>query len=227
MVIFMNINEMRPWKVGDGPISIYINRKISWRITQAIVKHKLPLTPNRMSIISFLVGILAAPFYVLQMPVIGGILAQLSSILDGVDGELARALNMRTKSGAFLDTVLDRFVDFLIIIGLTYFTAQRYPNPSLVYLIGFLALTGTYLCSYVHIAFRAYCNEMISRFTKIPHIASRDIRLFVIFVGSVLGFYLETLIVLTIITYLHTLLRFVDLFFRFKKKELEGKLMSS
>ncbi|MCD6368553.1 MAG: CDP-alcohol phosphatidyltransferase family protein [Thermoproteales archaeon] len=218
----MGVGEIKPWKAGDGPVSVYLNRKISWRITRTILKYRIPLTPNKMSVISFLTGVLAAPFYVLHMPIIGGILAQLSSILDGVDGELARALNMCTRSGAFFDTVLDRFVDFLIVVGLTYFTAQIYPNPTLVYVLGFLVVTGTYLCSYVHIAFRAYCSKEIPRFTKIPHIASRDIRLFVVFLGSILGLYLETLIVLAAITYMHTLLRFVDLFYRFRRVELQG-----
>ena len=218
----MLMKKIRPWKAGDGPISIYINRRISWRITQAIIRHNLPLRPNHMSVISALVGFLAALAYILHLPVIGGILAQLSSILDGVDGELARALNMMTKSGGFLDTVLDRFVDFSIIISLTYLTALSHPNTALVYLLGLLALGGTFLCTFVHVAFRAYCG-LPPTLTKIPHIASRDIRLFVIFLGSVLGFLYQTLIVLIILTYTHAILRFIDLFRNYREVELNTK----
>jgi len=216
------MEKAKPWKIEDGPISRYLNRRISWIVTQTIIRYKLSLTPNQMSLITFLIGILASPFYIFGFPMIGGILAQLSSILDGVDGELARIRNVRTKSGGYLDTVLDRFVDFSVIISLTYFTAQYYGNTSFIYLLGILALAGTFLCTYVHVAFKAYCSKEIASITKIPHIASRDIRLFVIFLGSVLGLYIETLALLILITYTHTILRFLDLFHRFRKLELQA-----
>ena len=214
------MKDIKPWKAGDGPISIYVNRRVSWRITQTIVKHNLPLTPNRMSVISALVGFLAALSYVLRSPIAGGVLAQLSSILDGVDGELARVLDMKTKSGGFLDTVLDRFVDFAIIVGLTYLVANSHPMRSFVYLLGLLALSGTFLCTFIHVAFRAYCG-LPPTLTRIPHIASRDIRLFVVFLGSISGFLFETLVILVALTYTHAILRFVDLFRNYREVELK------
>jgi len=47
-------------------------------------------------------------------------LAQLSSILDGCDGEIARLKLLGSKYGGWFDQVLDRYSDLFIITGLTF-----------------------------------------------------------------------------------------------------------
>lgn len=86
-------------KPTDGPVSKYINRKISIRITRFIIEYNIPLTPNHVSIISFIMALVTLPLYLYGYLIPAGILVQLSSIIDGVDGELARALNMVSRKG--------------------------------------------------------------------------------------------------------------------------------
>jgi len=79
------------YKPNDGPVSKYLNRPISVLISKQLVKFKI--TPNQISIISFLLSVLAAGLFIpanYSYLIAGGILAQFASIIDGCDGEVAR-----------------------------------------------------------------------------------------------------------------------------------------
>ena len=92
-------------KTNDGPISTYFNRRISKWITSKLVYY--PITPNQISVITFLITVIASLIIVKQgyfFLVLGALLAQLSSILDGCDGEIARLKLLGSKYGGwFLD----------------------------------------------------------------------------------------------------------------------------
>jgi len=78
-------------KTNDGPVSTYFNRQISKWITSKLVYY--PITPNQISVITFLITVIASLIIIKQsyfFLVLGALLAQLSSILDGCDGEIAR-----------------------------------------------------------------------------------------------------------------------------------------
>ncbi|HQN18347.1 MAG TPA: CDP-alcohol phosphatidyltransferase family protein, partial [Syntrophobacteraceae bacterium] len=47
-----------------------------------------------------------------------GCVAALAQVLDGVDGQFARITGRQSKGGAFLDSVLDRYTDAALMIGL-------------------------------------------------------------------------------------------------------------
>ena len=50
--------------------------------------------------------------------VVGGLLVQLGSVLDGCDGEVARATLRSSRFGELLDTILDRLADLALLIAL-------------------------------------------------------------------------------------------------------------
>jgi CDP-L-myo-inositol myo-inositolphosphotransferase len=129
-------------KASDGPVSRYLNRPISVRITKYLLKTKI--TPNWISFLSFILTITGAIFFFLRgyaNLVIGGILAQLSSIIDGCDGEIARLKLQTSDFGGWFDAVLDRYADAFLLFGLTYYV--YFGNKSLLTLfIGFLAIIG-------------------------------------------------------------------------------------
>ncbi|MBW2526237.1 MAG: CDP-alcohol phosphatidyltransferase family protein [Deltaproteobacteria bacterium] len=95
-------------KSVDGAVSRHINRHVSLFLSKRLVH--TPLSPNGATIITFLVGVVAA-WFVAQggylNTVIGATLFQLNSILDGVDGELARVRFQQSKLGQWLDTIGD------------------------------------------------------------------------------------------------------------------------
>jgi phosphatidylglycerophosphate synthase len=49
---------------------------------------------------------------------VGGLLAAVAQILDGVDGQVARLTDKVSSEGAFLDSVLDRYMDFSLLFGI-------------------------------------------------------------------------------------------------------------
>ncbi len=212
-------------KSTDGPVSKYLNRKISTRITKMIIKYHIPLTPNQVSLISFMLGILSALSYVYVNPIVAGILVQLSSIIDGVDGELARALNKTSKKGGFIDAILDRITDIAIITGLTtYIVLSGVLNPTLITYIAIVAITGDLMVSYLHARGEASLGIHPLKIGTIPSIASRDVRLFIIFAGSIIGvidknIYWITLITIAIISYIYITLKTIEIYIKYQEEK--------
>lgn len=89
------------------------------------------MTPNQMSWAAFGIAILSFVSFVFGQNIVAGLLAQLSSIVDGVDGSLARLKDMTSEFGGFLDSVLDRYADILIILGLTLWSWSNETYPGL------------------------------------------------------------------------------------------------
>ena len=205
-------------KPTDGPVSRYINRWVSGAITYLIVRSGAPLTPNQVSVISFLMGILAAALYIAGNPIAGGVMVQLASIVDGVDGELARVKGMSSRAGAFLDAILDRFVDIAVVSALTI-TAARAGGWGIetVLIAGVLALSGSLMVSYIHARGEASLGIHPSRVGSIPNFSSRDVRLFSIFVGSVAGLYLETLLFVAALSYTYVSVKTLEVFIKARR----------
>ena len=179
----------------DGYVSKYINRKISEPIARRLAKTKL--TPNQMTWVAFSIAILSFISFIFGQNITGGLLAQLSSIFDGVDGSLARIKGMSSTFGGFLDSVLDRYADILIVLGLTIWSLFHETYP-LIWLVGFLAIAGTICVSYTRACIGPVHRHLFNKGLK--SLASRDIRLFLIMLGGATGqayFFLITIAILT------------------------------
>ena len=81
---------------------------------------------------------------------VAGLVASLSQVLDGVDGQLARIRGEASEAGAFLDSVLDRYSDGALVIGLVIYLigADIQVSPTTILVIGAAALIGSGLVSY-------------------------------------------------------------------------------
>ena len=82
----------------------------------------LKIKPNTLSIFGILVVILGTIYFLTNNKNIGIILIFLGSAIDGLDGPLARTLNLSSKKGAFLDSTVDRIGEIFIwgVIGIKY-----------------------------------------------------------------------------------------------------------
>ena len=181
--------------IYDGYISKHINRRASDPMAQLLAKTRV--TPNQMSWAAFGIAVLSFVSLILGHHIIGGLLAQFSSIVDGVDGSLARAKGMSTEFGGFLDSVLDRYADILIVLGLTIWSMTQ-ESYSGTWIAGFLAIAGTICISYSRARINPEYKDHFDRGLK--SIASRDIRLFLIMIGAISGQVFILLIVLAAIT---------------------------
>lgn len=95
-------------KPTDGWVSRYVNRPVSTRISRWLVR--TPVTPNMVTLVTFLSGLIGA-WFVLDgaywSVLLGALLFQVSSILDGCDGEVAVLTFRESKYGSWLDTITD------------------------------------------------------------------------------------------------------------------------
>ena len=132
-----------------------------------------------MSFISFLVGIISGVCFFLKQSVIGGILAQTCSILDGVDGDLAVLTGKVSKFGGFFDSLLDRYADSAIIFGLIFNALDSSWNFPLVLAVGLAALFGSLMISYSRARAEAGLG-VVYRSGVSGYAANRDVRLFLI-----------------------------------------------
>ena len=121
----------------DGPVSRYVNRPISTRITMALSAARIP--PAVFSVFTAMVGLWAAWSLSASRAVVGGIFVQAASILDGVDGETARLQWRTSERGALLDDLLDRMVDAVIVAGIALWL---WDDPSRGFRTLVLAITA-------------------------------------------------------------------------------------
>ncbi|MBN2264318.1 MAG: CDP-alcohol phosphatidyltransferase family protein [Candidatus Aminicenantes bacterium] len=103
------------------PFDRYVIRPPAGLIAKALFRTSV--TPNQVTVTSLFFALLAAVSYSYGRPVyfaVGGGLTLVSMILDAADGMLARAKNMTSRYGAFLDLFLDRIADFAVLAGASY-----------------------------------------------------------------------------------------------------------
>lgn len=190
--------------VYDGYISRYINRKISDPIAKLLARTRI--TPNQISWAAFGLAVLSFLSFIYNWNIAAGLLTQLSSIIDGVDGSLARLKNMSSDFGGFLDSILDRYADILIMLGLTIWSASNEIYPY-IWLVGFLSITGTIGVSYSRARISAELRHYFDR--GLLSLASRDIRLFIVMIGAVIGQGYFCLIAVTTLTHLMIISRLI------------------
>lgn len=171
---------VKPW---DGPVSRYINRRISLTITCFLINHGITPSPNIVTVITTLIGLFSA-LTIVYNPLIGGFLVELSSILDGVDGEIARLTNRTSRYGAFLDSLLDRIVDIAVITASSIYLLSILP-PIYSQLLSLWFLGSSILVSYLHARGEASLSTNL-QLIGIKIYASRDVRLFLLALALIL-----------------------------------------
>ena len=192
----------RTW---DGIVSQHINRKFSRPLARFLASHT-KASPNQVTVLSFAVAVLSGLAFSSFQPILGGILAQLSSILDGVDGDLAFLTNKISTFGGFLDSVLDRYGDFLILGGMLYYTFTAKEFCTLNVLVGIAAIIGSLMVSYSRT--RAESDlDLTFKEGFAGYAANRDVRLFIIMLGGILNQVFITLLILAVLTNLTVLTR--------------------
>jgi len=124
-------------KDTDGPVSRYLNRPISTRISMTLAA--LRLSPTLLSFLTFLVGMWGAWSLSAGRALMGGLLVQAASVLDGTDGETARLLGRASARGAFIDGLFDRMVDAAIVAALWLWA---WDDPSRAFRIGVMTVSA-------------------------------------------------------------------------------------
>ncbi len=200
------LNRLRD-KPSDGPVARYLNRPISVRISRHLVK--LKVTPNQISLFSFLCSLLAAGLFavgVYPALLLGGVLAQFASIIDGCDGEVARLKYQSSDFGGWFDAVLDRYADAFLLFGLTWHLLAAEANGWILF-VGFMAIIGSFMLSYTADKYDNLMRDRITAGGKAGLRMGRDVRVFLIFLGAAANLVLPMLVVIAVVMNVETVRR--------------------
>jgi len=171
-------------------VSTYLNRPFSNVITYFLIDRNV--TPNQISVFTSLFSFLIFFSYALGNFVLGGLLTQAVSIIDGVDGEIARAKKLSSNIGGVLDSIFDRLAEILICIGIGFGASKFKEAPSawlfsMIGIIGFLM--DTYIAELVKSRTGRSLHEAIERLEEKIRFSPSDrgLKLLIICILSVLG----------------------------------------
>lgn len=192
-------------KEWDGIVSQYINRKMSRPMAKFLANYP-QISPNHVTFSSFLAALASGLAFFLSQPIMGGVLAQFSSILDGVDGDLAILTNRVSLFGGFLDALLDRYGDSIILIGLTYHAFITNGQNMVSMTVGIAALIGSLMVSYSRARAKSDLSIVFNK-GFVGYAANRDVRLFIIMLGGILNQIFATLLILATLSNLVVLIR--------------------
>jgi 1L-myo-inositol 1-phosphate cytidylyltransferase / CDP-L-myo-inositol myo-inositolphosphotransferase len=170
----------------DGPVSRYLNRPISTRISMALAP--LRPSPNLLSVIALAFGMAAAFLLALERPLMGGLLVQASSVVDGIDGESARLQMRASARGAWLNGLLNRMVDAAVVAGLgIWMLSETLSTRRILLLLGGIGIAWAILAmagmNWTTILNLPAATERLLGFS----LGRRDGRLFLVTAWALLG----------------------------------------
>jgi CDP-diacylglycerol--glycerol-3-phosphate 3-phosphatidyltransferase len=84
----------------------------------------LRIHPNILTLTGLAINIFAAVLFAKGMFSWAGLVVLFAGIFDMVDGEVARRTGRVTKFGAFFDSVIDRYSDMVLLLGLVVWYAK-------------------------------------------------------------------------------------------------------
>jgi phosphatidylglycerophosphate synthase len=178
--------ERRLWasltSSADGVVDRFVNRPLGRYLSKILIR--APLSPNQVSIISAVVGILSGWFFAGGYFISGALLLQLSAIIDCVDGDLARVLYKESRLGKWLDLAGDQFVHVAVFAGIGLALARSDP-ASLALAIS--AVLGTIISFAVIVRFmQRKSRGKSSRLEKlIDATTNRDFSLLVLLLAMI------------------------------------------
>jgi phosphatidylglycerophosphate synthase len=129
----------------DGLVDRYFNRKLSGHLTRWFLKTSL--TPNQITLLSFMAGLISGLFFWkggYLNGIIGALVFQCSSVLDCCDGEVARLKGMQSKLGQWLDVVCDNIIHVVLFLAIAWSFYDATASSSYL-VLGGLASIGSLL----------------------------------------------------------------------------------
>jgi phosphatidylglycerophosphate synthase len=183
----------------DGLVSRYLNRPLSRPAARTL--RGTSVTPNQVTSFTLLLALATGAMIAAGWNIAGGICIQAVSVIDGVDGELARLKAQATRFGGVFDAVTDRYADAAMLAGMLVYAVrfESHPHPEFV---GMLALSAALIVSYSRARIEADLPDVVAagKLDSIFGLASRDVRSLIAAVGTVAGQCYWTLALLAVIS---------------------------
>ncbi|MFH1426559.1 MAG: CDP-alcohol phosphatidyltransferase family protein [Candidatus Kerfeldbacteria bacterium] len=220
------IADVKPFqKPQDSVFSMLFTRRLSRILTFILVKADKGVTPNKVSTFSFLLAVIACVLFVYEdywARFAGVILLQLSFAFDCSDGEIARIKNMSSKFGAWLDSVYDRIKEVLMFASMTLYWFLYEERAVWVLLVGFFAIIGLLLVSYLREAKRSSwpSNRVSELFiAKDIYVGTVDVTIYLVSFAVLFNFQVYILTVFLLVSIPLLAKQFLSAY-RLSKKEI-------
>ncbi|NOR89872.1 MAG: CDP-alcohol phosphatidyltransferase family protein [Anaerolineales bacterium] len=128
----------------------------------------LGITPNTLTISGLVGNLIGAYFLAIGSFMIGGFILLAMGAIDALDGTMARLRGEPSDFGAFVDSVTDRYSEFVIYAGLLFYAVNEL-NLALAMLV-FAATAGSVMVSYIRARAQSLGYEakggMLTRFER-------------------------------------------------------------
>ncbi len=210
--------------IGKAVGSLFASART--QVASALLRTRI--TPNMLSVAGMLITLGAGVCYALGAArpfawsvrvdgpncylALGAAGLILAAACDMLDGAVARLGNRGSRFGAFLDSTLDRFSDFVIYAGIAVAYAAREPANLTFVLLSMLAFFNSFMISYT----RARAEDLIGRCSV--GFWQRGERTAAILIGS-FAYHISALVLQQALLALGTVLRRIG----HTKRTLEGK----
>ena len=177
----------------------YLSKMAQW--SRSVIR------PNHLTLTGLVINLGAAVALAAGQLRIGGIAILFAGVFDLMDGAVARSQGRVTPFGGFFDSVIDRYSDFVLYIGLLFY----YSNTGHPYhtLLTSLAAMGSFLVPFT----RARAETVIPS-CKIG-IMERPERIILLAIGALLHWLVPILCILTVLTHITVIHRIL-----YTRKEL-------
>lgn len=197
-----------------------LKQKVQAMLTaEAKAARRIRLTPNRITTIGIILAFLSAFAYAEWQSntlylLLATFLLLLSGFCDALDGVVARLFQETTAFGGFLDSLLDRYADAAVYMGIII-------GGLCDVLWGLIAIAGSSLVSYSRARAEAAGVKMES-----IGLAERAERMIILAVASMIAYFWQprqvmnaSIILLAILSNLTVLQRSLHVYKRLKKQE--------
>ena len=159
------------------------------------------IDPVVFTVSGLISGIIASILILSGYLVAGGLMLIVSSCFDLLDGAIARNTGKVTSFGGFLDSVLDRYTDLIVMYGLFFYFLKR--GEANLSAITFIAAIGVAIIPY------AKARAEAASLTCNTGIMERPERMIILIVGLIFGLPKYAVIILALLTHITVIQRIV------------------
>lgn len=142
----------------------------------------LPISPNQYTLVSILFALFSFYFLINQNLILAILFFLIAGFLDFIDGAVARYKNISTKIGAYLDTIVDRYVEGILLLGMLFLPLPKIFLPAYFWLS--LILFGSILTTYAKAAAKE--KDLVTQELK-GGLLSRSERIILLIISLILG----------------------------------------
>ncbi|MEE9323307.1 MAG: CDP-alcohol phosphatidyltransferase family protein [Candidatus Aenigmarchaeota archaeon] len=165
-------------------MTLYKKRESFSRISIKIgmIFSKVGLSPNQWTLLTIIPTLIALYFLIERQFLMAAGFFIVSAFIDLIDGSVARVMGKASKLGAYLDTIMDRYVEWIIVFGLLFANLPNFYIP--IYAWIFLYLIGSFMTTYAKSAAKE--KELVEKEIK-GGLLERAERLIILFIGILLA----------------------------------------